>query len=268
MYTETESLAIVIVSIPIVVLNIAEFVVLSKEKKNLKNHERILRSLAVADFLVGGVLIYGYSKQIIRIQHGINKDVDRSTNAGIWFSIFSSILHVFGLTLDRGIAIQYPFKHKRWVTKKRTNVFLALIWLSCSVVIPVAFLCPETNTVQLVFSYLALCFSVIIIGIYIMIVRRAMASRKFVKTGGIVSSNGKKNKQSEKTKREHRLMFMCLVISMSFAVSVTPFACLTIANIKFVVYSCLMLVGNSLINPAIFFYMKCRARSRKEYVSS
>ena len=46
----------------------------------------------------------------------------------------SSMLHVYLISVERSIAIFYPFKHQLWLTKKGVAVFLVTFWISWTLI--------------------------------------------------------------------------------------------------------------------------------------
>ena len=275
MYNEKEQIAIILISSPILFLNIAEIWIILKKKKILSNYERILLSLAIADALVSVAVVSGHSYELAILQSGsFKKDKDWTKEKtyvefGVWFSILASMMHVLGLTVDRFIAIQYPFRHKIWITKTRMQIFLAVTWFVSLTSISLLMFLLNLLTLKLVASYFAMSFSIVIAVAYILIVKKVLVDQN--KTlGGVASLNTASQQREQQKKKEHRLVITCLIIVLAFLISVVPFSLYMMVGKKEVVYVCILLICNSMANPLIFFYThwrdkQIRPRTNKVY---
>lgn len=46
----------------------------------------------------------------------------------------SSMVHICLITIERSVAIFYPFKHQRWITKMKIVILLVLFWISWALI--------------------------------------------------------------------------------------------------------------------------------------
>ena len=71
---------------------------------------------------------------------------------GVFFFIcytagFASVYSYFVMSLDRFAAIRYPFKYKRFATKKKAHLACALVWFSAALLTLLPLLNEKTNVV-------------------------------------------------------------------------------------------------------------------------
>ncbi|XP_022781222.1 histamine H2 receptor-like [Stylophora pistillata] len=111
----------------------------------LKDPKRCLRSspscvlvasLALVDFMVGGVLepIDAYYSLAIafRKQHSIRRKDLQSAAA---YLLLSSMLLLLLITFDRYTAISRPIHYPHRITKKRVGISVVIVWIYCALLI-------------------------------------------------------------------------------------------------------------------------------------
>ena len=123
-------LLVIIVGILAVSFNGVLLIAMLRNKATIftSNAAYLIANLAIADLLTGASAVrYG----IVHIQI-ISTFVDSVLLSLFWTSIQVSLLTIFIMSLERYIAIVYPFKAEEWLTKKRTLQSIAVTWfLSC-----------------------------------------------------------------------------------------------------------------------------------------
>lgn len=119
---------------PVIILSNASVVytVWKDPLRNLRNASPnfILQSMAVADLLVGLILSPIDAYWLLTI--AVNEKMPFSLNAIYSLSttlLGASFAHVLLLSMDRLCAVFKPLKYKAIVTRRRTNLAVALLWV-------------------------------------------------------------------------------------------------------------------------------------------
>ncbi len=108
--------------------NILTLIVVIKYKSLRKQSFLFIPSLAAADALAGlGVAIN--SIQASRTIWCVNYLGGTLTLMAPTFGLVLSHMHIEAMTVDRFLAITFPFKYNQWVTVRRIHVTIAVIWI-------------------------------------------------------------------------------------------------------------------------------------------
>lgn len=126
-------LVYLVCTLAVVIVKITEIVLLKRLKRKLKIYEIILLSLSSSDFLFGlsSICLKFVMKYFDRSKKFL--DVSRTTNTVNLMFVTISILHLNGIAFDRFCAIYSPLKHNIVVTRRRTRIFLFLVWIFCAI---------------------------------------------------------------------------------------------------------------------------------------
>ncbi|XP_041646946.1 5-hydroxytryptamine receptor 2B [Cheilinus undulatus] len=133
------ALLIVMVIIPTIGGNILVILAVSLERKLQNATNYFLMSLAVADLLVG-LLVMPIA--LVTILYNSNWPLPESL-CPIWLFLdvlFStaSIMHLCAISLDRYIAIKKPIQHSQYKSRAKAMLKIALVWLiSIGIAIPI-----------------------------------------------------------------------------------------------------------------------------------
>ena len=123
-------LLVIIIGILAVSFNGVLLVSMLRNKATIftSNGAYLVANLAVADLLTGASAVrYG-----ILHEQGISTFVDGVLLSLFWTSVQVSILTIFIMSLERYLAIVFPFQAEKWLTKKRTLQCIVVTWfLSC-----------------------------------------------------------------------------------------------------------------------------------------
>ena len=248
------------VSIPIILVNLIEIILLLKRRKILLPYELILLSLAIADLNVG---IAELSLAIIRLP---DNDSLRSAFAKgfLWYTIKASVFHVAALTIDRLIAVTKPLLHKLWVTRKRITYVIIAIWVVLFAVIAPFVGLQLMDSVQVVIAYMVVSSGVLIVSSYAFIVYKAVFLRRIQMKAN--SGPSKAGPSNEQLKREFRLVFVSLLVAVSFVAMTFPYAVnqLLPKPSETFLEGKMLIICNSLVNPLIYFFWKYIERKQAE----
>ncbi|XP_032888013.1 5-hydroxytryptamine receptor 2B isoform X1 [Amblyraja radiata] len=144
------ALLILLVIIPTIGGNILVILAVSLEKKLQNATNYFLMSLAVADMLVGLLVM-----PIALLNILFNSEWPLPCEiCPIWISLdvllsTASIMHLCAISLDRYIAIKKPIQHSRFNSRAKVLIKITIVWLisiGIAIPIPIKGLQDETNT--------------------------------------------------------------------------------------------------------------------------
>ncbi len=108
--------------------NILTLAVVIKYKSLRKQKFLFIPSLAAADALAGlGVVINTIDAFDVWCMNYLGGTLMLMAPT---FGLFLSHLHIQAMALDRFIAITFPFRYDQWITVRRINIAIAVIWIS------------------------------------------------------------------------------------------------------------------------------------------
>ena len=242
----------VVVPVMVIVINIIEIGMLVRKRKNLKNYERLLLSLSVADLLVGITFL-------VYLLPWLEKSYDKPISAVFWYSITTSLFHVVLLTLDRAVAVLFPLKHRAWITTKFTKISIAVSWMS-SLLSVTSFLFNRSKRItKTIIGYMTILTIVILVIVYSVITHKVMIKRY---------KQGPQYRFGPSTRRDLNLVAISIFITVTFAGFTIPFSIKSVTNNKESFQQMLMIVLNSLTNPLIYFFWMFLQRYVKSKVVS
>ena len=237
------------VSIATVIVNAIEIALIAPRIKQIKPFEQFLLSLSVADLLVG---LSTFIWTILWFATTGNKNDEAKATLPLWYSLLSSLCHVYGLTFDRYIAVRKPLKHNIWMTRSKTTKIILAIWIVCMVLIVPIGLTQDISTVIGILSRVCANVGGLVVFAYGYIIYKTITNRK----KNIFNRNGISQLQQ---KRETRLVVLSCIVAFLFLALNLPFAVLGMTSIKnptAITVTRLALVCNSLINPFVYFFWK------------
>jgi len=129
------------VAILVSLLNIIEIIIICKLKRKKRNYEICLLSLCCSD------LLFGVSNIVVSIMYLSNsrrfEDVYETTYSIYLLVVFSSMLHLSWIALERLWVVAKPFQHRIYVTRKNIYILLACTWISTVLVTASLYLTEE-----------------------------------------------------------------------------------------------------------------------------
>ena len=124
---ETTNEAIdIIIGCAVIVLNMTEIIVLRRKGRRRKQPENVILSLSFADFLVGTTFI---ASVIFRTSFDSNGTIQASLTSIFAFSIVVSIVHILLIAVDRIYSVSRPLRYRVILTRKRTYIVIATVWI-------------------------------------------------------------------------------------------------------------------------------------------
>ena len=264
----TESSILIATGFMAIFFNITVVSLLLKKKRQLKSFEILLLNLASADILVG---MFAVTSEVIRLAVTTNGRVENVVmavvfNAFAFFFVISSILNVLCISIDRFIAVKFPMEHRGWVTRTRTIMAEACIWvvtilLSCTVILVELPLQHANNIDDFRISggiliLLSGTVFTVMYG-YIIILVRASSSKFETR-----STDNAAIKAFDK--KEILVFITCALVVLAYLVFTYPFGIeVTVKQIKYgessweiSFASIALLYFNSVANPFVYFFKK------------
>lgn len=137
----------------------------------------LISSLSLADLLVTAIYVPLFISKIVSYQEIRRHEEFKATMSFIGhLALLASITSILGITIDRFIAIQWPLRYPKLITKTFAYKFVALAWLiSTSMSTCYAFF--KTNHVFLWSYCLLLLVSIILMYSYILKIAQAQRKR-------------------------------------------------------------------------------------------
>ena len=272
-FTVDQATIVVITCAFIILLNFVEIFSLLKRGNKKLNHETLILSLSISDFLVGictgttKLIVILYRLKTVTISKFSISELSVYMGLPIWFSMYASLFHIAGITADRYIAVRFPIRHKIWITPYRTKLFTLIIWLLsiaiASLSVTGAMIDAGTEhkladeKVKTVLAAFGLFVGCLLAFWYISIVKTATFSSRNIDKG-----TSRRLKQENLARKESRLLAICFAIVMSFFLCMVPFSVEIFISGADTAYTCSLLVCNSIFNPLIYFYAKYRDRKK------
>ena len=262
----------IVVAQLIVLLNAAEMVLILR-KKDKKIFDKLLLSLAASDLLVGMSIFAFKIAELNAPKKSTWQTPTNFTNMYVLSMIFS-ITNLVGITIERFLAVKFPIKHRMMVTKKKANVFVAIMWVLsagsvvfCSLVI---FLWKNDMPMLLQGSSISLLFhGVWITAAYAYIfhlIRKRYVATTTTRGDGNVSRRGFGLMFKGPNRAERSVFLTSCLVAVSFIVCTYPFAIEYLITGIGSSVSTFLIVLNSLLNPFIYFFKSYSGEKRSPQV--
>ena len=261
-------------------LNSTEIVLILKKRKSIKTFELILLSFSVADLMVGLSMLASAAYDIDR---GKTMDKKDPMSYFIWttqmFAPCSSITNILGISIDRVLAVEFPLRHRIWMSRQNAKWLILVIWLA-SIILTLISVLPQfiilsesgkNNFLALyVLSVMIFIFGTIFIAIYSYIVWKVAIRRD--------EFNESDSSRHRKAARETTLVYTCVLAVLTFVGCNYPAGILSLIaasdgrqNSFYAVafwIPALFLI-NSILDPFVYFFKGyLENRTRKKEVNS
>ena len=254
-----------VLTLLLIVLNSIELHILRKSRYK-PFYEKILLSLTICDLITGLIglplAIFGAtndSKYYLMLFMCI-------WGYCVFYSILTSLLHLIIISLDRLWSIRAPLHHKKFISKKKLIISVALSW-GIPMVLLVANLMVnflQKMTVYSIYSYLVTTIwgalaKVVLIADIVFILSYSSIIWVVVTTGAKDVQNGRTQRRKSAS-----TIYLCLGIVTAFIVFTTPFVIVYITRwdrpnwMKHLSVS--MLSVNLSCNSLIYLFQKYRNR--------
>ena len=271
----TEDIIYIITGIIVTIVNIIEIVVIVRGNKIHKPFEKLLLSLAAADILVS-------------VSVTILKTVSLATEGRVaWLRgrTFSIILlssmnfsgcNLIVITIDRFLAVKYPLKHQIYVTGRRMNIAIVIVWVHSSIAALLSLYAllhnakVDINRVLFIpLSIGCLLYSFLLLIAYASIVHTSCVSRAMTQvTDGRPTHRQIMNSFfSDQYKTERNIFYTSCLVSVTFILCTDPFAIeflikSDVGKVSFT--SNFLLFLNSFLDPFIYFFKGYLERKARE----
>ena len=247
-----------------VLINLIQAVVLIKKSSRKSPFEIILLSLAFADLFSGaGALLIGTVDLLHLLQStvksGLVAILGFSGPIIIAFSVWTSLLHVLLIAIERFTAVYFPLYHRIFISKRRNSTFIiSVVWTISVVVVPVYYfrykICVITGLIS---SWLLIGFLIIIYG---------LIARKVTLNNKQQARSGEPNDSQHSSKTQSLVVMNSGILIVSFILCSSPWVVLTTRNLldgqhyieenqfrsNIAHY---IFVVNSLLDPFIYFFV-------------
>lgn len=228
----------------IIVVNLIEIKILIKRRKKLSNYEWLLLSLSITDLLVGCI------KCLVNTLVLVSRDTVLKTLPMLWFSVACSISHTVAITLDRLLAIAYPFKHRAMSTRSNICLMMGFSWAFGLIICPIAY--TGRNVGQYVLAVATIATSIILLISYSFIIYKSILKRRRMNAKLNILSH----QQSMNMRRELFLVCTCFIIVVTFISLMLPYSYSTLTGKRQAFLEKRALISNSLTNPLVYFFWK------------
>ena len=206
----TQSYAFMAIGIAGIVFNALEIIMILKGGEYRLPFKMSVLSLAVADILASlAVATCNALVLILKLDPPFPAVLVQAFKFSFTFSSISSQVHVILITIQRLIAVLFPFSCKRIMTSFRCSVVLALIWVISLVVTMIINNISESDAI----SILTVATGVVIALSYAFIVYRIRNRR--------VGSSGDSNSSSDVT-------LYSGILFLLFVACFFPFVCISL----------------------------------------
>ena len=187
--------AFIVVGGAAVILNSVEIYLISKRWTSLKTHDQLLLSLASSDFITGLICVSYGIKQLVNGNIGLFFDTFLVTLISA-FILSATNLNAIGL--ERFVLIQYPIKHRVWMTRRKMSILIAVSWIINLVAVVLIPICiGQTQSEEAINGYFSFIASQGILGtgVHLVIFYGAIAILT-------IRRSRKKNKQINQNSRQ------------------------------------------------------------------
>ena len=240
----------------VIIFNLTELIILLRRSRKT-NFEIILVSLALADLisgiacLAGGIcILYAFDS------HGLitllwNIIVSITTHA-----IMSSWCHTFIITIDRCIAVLYPFTYRILVVREKLVIILTFFWIaSIATAVILIFLFDSDISAVKALSGVLIFDGIVMIVIYCLIIRKLIRNSKQLYSR---SSEEQQRPNSIRclTHHERLIAINGVAVCALFVLFNFPFTFYTITGFQdgsFFSFSAVLL--HSISNPLVYFFI-------------
>ena len=248
-----------LISILAIIMNVVEIGLLLHKRKQTRT-EVVLISLSMADIMVATCLT------VTKLNHlGV---IPSSGFIYIliltFFMILTSILHVVVITVERVVAVMYPFWHKAYVTRRKIVIALCIIWLqlvlgySTEMVLIKVYRVPLNKLMLGTMKFISALFftmALFVITAYTLIVLRFKCSL-----------NSKQSQdQAMRRSKERRLVITSCSISGVYIVCHLPYTVAIWYSFVWVFKLQICISLSALMNSLVYFFLfKCMETASME----
>ncbi len=188
---------------------------------------------------------------------------------------FSSLACACLLTLDRAIAVIYPFKYRLWRTKRTVMTALFICWLA-SIVLQLIYFFTYRCRTKLPEKY---CYRIIIIIcllaiVAFMVVANISVFNSFRRRTEVFSENTAAASNLSRRLLERRVVYVAFLSTNCVVLFTTPYAVVTLlkcfkveVQIDVLLVVFLLFMMKSVINPLIFFAGRYSIRADNRRIS-
>lgn len=257
------------------VLNIVESTLILKMRKNWKHFDRLLLSLSIADLIVAIATIMANIGKIDGMPALGNLLSKRFFFIVLFTSQDYSVLHILAITVDRFMAVKHPLKHNMRMQGHFPAMTIAGIWVSVFALNVVLIsiittysnlLLPIGKAFSVLFILLGLCYAAAYRHIFRTALNQATRRSKKFTDEEHKNCSIKKVLLLEKCRNERNLLITCCLVLSSYLICMFPISVETLVKNSaedITVISQLLLIGNSILNPIVYFFKGLRERRMK-----
>ncbi len=232
----------------IMISNAINIVYLYRKKQS--TFENLLLSLSIADFL------FGFSSFVTKTCHiALNPDdlqlIAKVGYCMVAFSLYSSMLHVCVIALDRFMAVKFPFFHRTNRARKSTRY--SIIFSTWVVPIPLCVLKIDSPTPMVGSTTVEQCSMIteciVIALLYVFIIKIAVRS-------GVADKSSSGATRAMSRQKQLILVMSSFAIFIVFFISMLPSMLCLVSEFCDQSVNWWFILINSLLNPLVYLSVK------------
>ena len=246
-----------------IILNVYVIIaVILKQRKLRWSHKPslLVLSLAFADLILGISCLLANALPLLLTEAShlaLVMDVDLHI---IFYSLLNSLLHIFSMTVERFLAIRFPFIYKEKMTNKKVLLMILATWVLSFFYL---FMLVDTFEFLKFLSILIFGIGILLLMIYVYVfykIRKIMTQRR--DSSGQGSTNNI-------LKRELMSAIYCVTVVLAFILCSFPNAVNNFRvgycdYLEVDVITTVVMIGNTIFNPLLWILSeKCMGKQRK-----
>ncbi|XP_028839845.1 trace amine-associated receptor 13c-like [Denticeps clupeoides] len=252
-----------------VFLNLLVIISISHFKQLQTPTNMLIHSLAVADLLVGAVVIPFEAVKLIDVCWDVGKNFCVVFQLIVYSIILSSLGHLVLIAIDRYIAVCEPMLYHQKVTVGKTVLCICIVWTgaaSYNIILIcynnqgqfsngqcVSDITLECGVFDLIVTFIVPCS--VIISLYLKIFKVATGQVRAIKSGFAVATMGTYNRRVGKTSQYKAANTLSIVVVVYLLCWIPYYICLLVnrnGESNAVTFFTWILYCNSSVNPLIY----------------
>ena len=237
------------------IANMVQMIIIGRDKKQRNSVFGLtLLSLSISDIFVSIVLLYRGIFCLLLLLLVVDLNIFYkhfwSADLGIVFSLASSFSHVIFIVLVRILAILFPMRIKRIITKSRCKIILVLLWLFSIGVVTTSYFTIQSKLIAI----LTIITSVILLLAYSFICYMMCRRHR-------IQNNDATRRHRQQSDRD--VLIYSIVLAFTFCLCCLPAAMSDFVQMPIRVFEVTIFLYsvNSFMDPLLYFFAShCKRR--------